>query len=205
MVKQTKQHKLIRSTSKKTKSRTRKHINRRVSLSNKMRGGAASNFQPNISFNKGSNPLLISGDTQLPAFLPKFADTSKIEVYYSDNLPYDNISDWTTANKVYTTKDDKRFQSNAYNDYMFIIENGLKDKENVIYIAKALPAPNKTYNINPNLYGVGGSITFTLSFYGIHKQTNLPILLMTKEKSKIGYLFAKNTLTTSEPYRSQQL
>ena len=88
---------------------------------------------------------------------------------------------------------------------MFIIKNGLADKGNVIYIANTLPAPNKTYNINPNLYGVGSSITFTLSFYGIHKQTNLPILLMTKEKSKIGYLFAKNTLTTNEPYRSQQL
>ena len=39
MVNQTKQRNLRRSTSKKTKSRTRKHANRRVSLSNKMRGG----------------------------------------------------------------------------------------------------------------------------------------------------------------------
>ena len=39
MVNQTKQRNLRRSTSKKTKSRTRKHVNRRVSRSNKMRGG----------------------------------------------------------------------------------------------------------------------------------------------------------------------
>ena len=145
----------------------------------------------------------------MPAFLPKFADTSKIEVYYSDNLPYDNISDWTTEKHVFpSTNADynyKFYQTLAYKNYMSIIENGLKDKENVIYIAKALPAPNKTYNYKPSNYGSSSNITFTLSFYGIHKQTNLPILLMTKEKSKIGYLFAKNTLTTNEPYRSQLL
>ena len=39
MVNQTKQRKMRRSTSKKTKSRTHKHANRRVSRSNKMRGG----------------------------------------------------------------------------------------------------------------------------------------------------------------------
>lgn len=39
MVNQTKQRKMRRSTSKKTKSRTRKHVNSRVSRINKMRGG----------------------------------------------------------------------------------------------------------------------------------------------------------------------
>ena len=171
-------------------------------------GGAASKFQPNQSFNKGSNPLLISGDTQLPAFLPEFADTSNIDVYYSNSLPESDTSLWTREHKVFpsTNANNKFYQTDAYTQYMSIIENGLTDNENVIYIANTLPTPNKTYNYKPSNYGfISGSITFTLSFYGIHKQTNLPILLMTKEKSKIGYLFAKNTLTTNEPYRSQLL
>ena len=188
MVKQTKQRKMRRSTSKKTKSRTRKHANRRVSRSNKMRGAAANavvpGFQPNQSFNKGSNPLpFISGDDQVDA--PQFFDIpsniNNIEVYYSDSLPESDTSLWTREHKVFpaTNANNKYYQTDAYIKYIPIIKNN------------KLPAPNKTYNINPNLYGVGGSITFTLSFYGIHKQTNLPILLMTKENSNIGYLFAK--------------
>ena len=188
MVNQTKQRKMRRSTSKKTKSRTHKHANRRVSRSNKMRGGAANavvpGFQPNQSFNKGSNPLpFISGDDQVDA--PQFFDIpsniNNIEVYYSDSLPESDTSLWTREHKVFpaTNANNKYYQTDAYIKYIPIIKNN------------KLPAPNKTYNINPNLYGVGGSITFTLSFYGIHKQTNLPILLMTKENSNIGYLFAK--------------
>ena len=45
MVNQTKQRKMRRSTSKKTKSRTRKHANRRVSRSNKMRGGGGDEIE----------------------------------------------------------------------------------------------------------------------------------------------------------------
>ena len=142
-------------------------------------------------------------------FVPflRFHTSSSVGMH-SNSLPESDTSLWTREHKVFpsTNANNKFYQTDAYTQYMSIIENGLTDNENVIYIANTLPTPNKTYNYKPSNYGfISGSITFTLSFYGIHKQTNLPILLMTKEKSKIGYLFAKNTLTTNEPYRSQLL
>ena len=184
MVNQTKQRKLRRSTSKKMKSRTRKHANRRVSRSNKMRGGGELGLQPNQSFNRVPKPLLsdISVDFPVNVLLPEFADTSNIdniEVYYSDSLPESDTSLWTPKNKVFTTNGNKRYQTLAYNKYIPIIKNNI------------LPVPNQTYNFNPRFYDGDGDIKFTLSFYGIHKQTNLPILLMTKEDGRKGYLFAK--------------
>jgi len=193
MVKQTKQNKMLRSTIKKTKSRTRKHVNRRVSRSNKMRGGAAPHLIPNTSFNKGTKPLLpdISVDFPVYVLLPDLADMPNIEVYYSDSLPESNTISWTPQYNVYpaTNANNKYYQTHAYTKYIAIIKEYNK-----------LPLPNHTYNFKPSDYGVDGNITFALSFYGIHKQTNLPILLMTKEYRRIGYLFAKQSLPPSEPY-----
>jgi len=194
MVKQTKQNKMLRSTIKKTKSRTRKHVNRRVSRSNKMRGGAAPHLIPNTSFNKGTKPLLpdISVDFPVYVLLPDLADMPNIEVYYSDSLPESDTILWTPQNKVYpaTNANNKYYQTHAYENYISIIKE-----------YKNLPVPNKQFVYNGTLYYVSGNIKFTLSFYGIHKQTNLPILLMTKDDNKRkGYLFAKQSLPPSEPY-----
>ena len=140
MVNQTKQRKMRRSTSKKTKSRTHKHANRRVSRSNKMRGGGEV-----IQFQ-------VMGDNEFKCIdtTPEGIKLGFIKDYYY-NIETSNISK--------TLEENNKEYSNFNEKYaMYTLFNHIDKFDLIKYSFKRYyPEHNEKTNINKNI-GLAKSI-----------------------------------------------